>query len=452
MMSGTHSPSGDRAAHRSVVVGLGATGLSCVRHLVAAGETVAVTDSRERPPCLDTLLAELPDVRLALGGLDTGLLAKADRVIVSPGVADDVPFLDEARERGVEVMGDIELFARQAPAPVVAITGSNGKSTVTTMVAAMARRAGVDVRAGGNLGPPALDLLRGPAAGLYVLELSSFQLERTWSLRPAVAVVLNLSADHMDRHKGLDAYAAAKGRVYRHCEIAVINRDDAAAAALAGGAPETISFGLDEPAAEQYGLRSDDGRTVLVRGDRVLMDAADLKVRGRHNLANALAAMAVSEAAGFGLKAMIEALRAYEGLPHRTQLVAQAGGYDWIDDSKATNVGATIAAVSGFDGPLVLIAGGDAKGADLAPLASALRGKLRGAVLIGRDAPKLEAVLDDLCLTRRADDMDEAVALAARLAEAGDTVLLSPACASLDMYTDYVARGKAFAAAVERWA
>ena len=256
----------------------------------------------------------------------------------------------------------------------------------------------------------------------------------------------------MDRHKGLDAYAAAKGRVYRHCEIAVVNRDDAAAAALAGGAPETISFGLDEPATGQYGLRIADGRAMLARGYRALMAVDELKVRGRHNLANALAAMAVSEAAGFGLKAMIEALEAYEGLPHRTHLVARAGGYDWIDDSKATNVGATIAAVSGFDGPLVLIAGGDAKGADLSPLASALAGKLRGAVLLGRDAPKLEAVLDELCLTRRAHDMDEAVALAARLAQSGDTVLLSPACSSLDMYADYVARGKAFAAAVERWA
>ncbi len=443
---------GTGGAQHTVVAGLGATGLSCVRHLRRTGERVVVTDSREAPPGLDRLREDFPDVRVATGGLSVALLEAASRVVASPGIADSEPFLVAARDRGLEVLSDIELFARQATAPVVAITGSNGKSTVTTMVAAMARRAGLDARAGGNLGPPALDLLKTQGAALYVLELSSFQLERTWSLRPVAATVLNLSADHIDRHGSLAAYAAAKSRIYRRCDHAIVNRDDERAAALAQGAQRTIGFGVEAAGHDDFRLLAQDDGAWLARGDTPLMRADALRVAGRHNIANALAALALGSAAGLADADMVAALADYDGLPHRSRLISTAGGLRWIDDSKGTNVGATVEAVRGIDGPLVLIAGGQAKGADFAPLAEALAGRARGAVLIGRDAPALERALEGVCPVRRALDMDEAVSVAAQLAGKGDTVLLSPACASFDMYRDFVARGKAFASSVERWA
>lgn len=453
----TAGPRGTRdasAARHSLVVGLGKTGLSCARFLARRGESVAVTDTRACPPALDALREAVPGVRLRLQGLDTGLLNDAGRVIVSPGVALEEPLVVEARRRGIPVIGDIDLFVHEARAPVVAVTGSNGKSTVTTMIAAMIARAGYEVRAGGNLGTPALDLLGESEPDYYVLELSSFQLERTGSLGAMSAVVLNITPDHLDRHGGVSGYQAAKAAIFRGCERPVVNRDDPRVLSLCPAATAVTSFGLDAPEEGDLGLvaTADDQHPWLARGNTRLMAAADVPLPGRHNIANALAALALGSALGLPDDAMVGALRDFEGLPHRMQRVGRHRGVTWLNDSKATNVAAAVAAIEGLDGPLVWIGGGDGKGADFTPLRGALSGKLTAAILVGADASRLEASLQGLGELRRADNMEQAVALASELAEPGDIVLLSPACASLDMYASYEERGDLFAAAVGRLA
>lgn len=434
--------------HTSMVVGLGKTGLACARYLHEHGDRLIVVDSRERPPGLSDLRRLLPDTEVRLGGFDEGLLALADRLVVSPGVSLREPFVIAALRRNVEVIGDIELFARAARAPIVGITGSNGKSTVTSLVAAMLRDARRKVLAGGNLGVPALELLRQPQPDFYVLELSSFQLERTHSLRCRAAAVLNLSSDHIDHHGDMDTYAAAKARIFADCDVAIFNRQDALVSAMVGASQVAMSFGLDTPAAGQYGLVRRTGENWLARGARLLMPARDLQLFGRHNIANVLAALAVGEALGLERATTLESARKFRGLPHRTQWVSDHGGITWVNDSKGTNVGAAVAAVESVRSGLVLIAGGDGKGADFAPLAAALAERARAAVLLGADAERLEAALAGVCTVRRVDSMPEAVAAAAALARPGDTVLLSPACSSLDMYANFEARGDAFVAAV----
>jgi UDP-N-acetylmuramoylalanine--D-glutamate ligase len=430
-----------------LVVGLGATGASCARYFARLGQPVRVVDSRATPPGLAGLGALSESLELRLGGFDTAALDGVAEVVVSPGVSLDEPLLKEARRRGLPLLGDIELFARVAPAPVAAVTGSNGKSTVTTLLAELARAGGLEVRAGGNLGTPALDLLEGETPELFVLELSSFQLETTESLRPRVATVLNLSADHIDRHGSLERYAAAKARIFTGAEAVVLNREDRRVMAMWDGRTPCLRFGLDVPGPGEYGVVETADGPMLARGDALLLPAARLKLRGRHNRANALAALAMAEALGLAPAKLLEALAAFPGLPHRTEWVAERDGVTWINDSKGTNVGAAVAAISGMDTPVVLIAGGDGKGADFAPLAEAARGRVRAAVLLGRDAPVIEQVLAGVCPTVRVAGIEEAVAEAARLAEPGDTVLLSPACASLDMFRDYAERGERFAAA-----
>jgi len=440
------------AAGRALVVGLGKTGVSCARYLARRGWAVAITDTRVEPPGLAAIRSELPDIALFLGGFEPSAFAAAELVVVSPGVSVDQPPIREARARGAQVLGDIELFAREAQAPVAAITGSNGKSTTTLLLGEMARIAGRRVAVGGNLGEPALDLLD-PAVEFYVLELSSFQLETTDSLAPAVAAVLNLSADHLDRYPDLAAYAAAKARILRAADVAIINRDDPLVAAMPGG-HERRGFTLGTPAEGDFGLRRVDGALWLCRGRTALVPAAELRIPGRHNLANALAALAMGDALGLPLAAMREALRSFTGLPHRTQLVREIGGVRYYDDSKGTNVGATAAALEGLaDGSAartVLIAGGDGKGQDFAPLGPLLLRTARCVVLLGRDAPLIEAALDPATPRVRARDMAEAVQRAAGQAQPGDRVLLSPACASFDMFRDYVHRGEVFAEAVRR--
>lgn len=453
-MSAAASQIAAAASVRTLVVGLGKTGLSCARYLRAQGVAVAVTDSRTEPPGLAELRAELPDVALFLGGFRPEVFAAAERLVVSPGVPVARPEIQAAAGRGVPVIGDIELFAAAARAPIVAITGSNGKSTVTSLVGMMARLAGRRVAVGGNLGEPALDLL-GDAVELYVLELSSFQLETTASLRPRVATVLNLSADHMDRYPDLAAYAAAKARIFRSAEVAVVNLDDPAVCAMPTGGAAVCGFTLGAPSADAFGIRELDGTPWLCRGAEPWLPAAELGIAGRHNLANALAALALGEAAGLPRDAMLAALRAFRGLPHRSELVAVHGGLRWYDDSKGTNPGATVAALEGLvpagsGGRVVLIAGGDGKGADFAPLAAAAERAARAVVLIGRDAPQIAAVLAGRVPVHRAADMEDAVRQAAALAVPGDCVLLSPACASFDMFESYAHRGEVFAAAVRR--
>jgi UDP-N-acetylmuramoylalanine--D-glutamate ligase len=434
---------------RTLVVGLGETGLSVARYLLRQGHLVAIVDSRENPPGLERLRSELPaDIALFLGGFRSEAFARAERIVVSPGISLELPEIAAARARGVAVTGDVELFVQTATAPVIAVTGSNGKSTVVTLLGAMAHRAGVDVRVGGNIGTPALDLLGESEPDLYVLELSSFQLETLQSLRPCASVVLNISEDHLDRYQGLQAYATAKQVIYRNAGTQVVNRDDAVAAALADGRRPQVGFTLHAPAGGDYGLISHGGELWLARGGRHLLPASAVRMAGHHNLANALAALALGEAAGLSLDAMLDTLTEFQGLPHRMQLVAEQDGVCWYNDSKGTNVGATLAAIAGIDSRLVLIAGGDGKGADFSPLAAALRGKGRGAVLIGRDAPQLEQVLQGVLPLVRAVDMREAVQQAAAMARRGDAVMLSPACASTDMYRNFAERGEIFTQAV----
>ncbi|HEX7966401.1 MAG TPA: UDP-N-acetylmuramoyl-L-alanine--D-glutamate ligase [Gammaproteobacteria bacterium] len=437
---------------RTLIVGLGKTGLSCARFLAAHGEEIAITDSRERPPGLAELRALLPDAAVFLGGFSEDALRRADRIVLSPGVAAGSPFIAKARSLGLPVLGDIELFAHYARAPIVGITGANGKSTVTTLLGVMAEQAGKKVRVGGNLGTPALDLLASDEPDLYVLELSSFQLEITDSLPCVAATVLNLSADHMDRYAGMAEYAAAKARIFRHCRTAVLNREDPLVRVMAGDVKRRVSFGLDAPQPGDYGVHGAGADEWLARGAEKLIPASVLRIQGRHNLANALAALALGEAAGLPLPAMLTALEGFHGLPHRMAFVAAVQGVSYYDDSKGTNVGATLAAVQGVTQPLVLVAGGDGKGQDFAPLAAALADKARAVVLLGKDADEIEKALAGRVPSRRVKDMDAAVQAAAGLAQPGDLVLLSPACSSLDMFDNFEHRGRVFAAAVRRLA
>lgn len=435
---------------KTLVVGLGITGLSVARYLKAQGIAFAVVDSRESPPGQAELAKDFAEAPYYFGDF----LAVADwfehaqTLVVSPGIAVATPEIHAAKLRGAEVIGDIELFVRVAQAPIVAITGSNGKSSVTTLVDLMAKQAGMQSLAGGNLGYAALDLLDLPVPDVYVMELSSFQLETTYSLRAASAVILNVSEDHMDRYAGYADYAAAKQVIYQNCGCAVLNRDDSLVMQMAPAGTPQVSFGLDVPPAGQYGLREHEGKTWLAKGDALLLATTEMKLPGSHNHANALAALALGEAVGIPLAGMLAALREFGGLPHRTQWVRERQGVCWYDDSKGTNVGATLAALQGLPGKTVLIAGGVGKDADFTPLRSAIQAKARAVVLIGRDAPLIAKVIDSSVPVHYAKSLDEAVQLAADCALSGDNVLLSPACASFDMFKNYGHRGDVFSAAV----
>jgi len=434
------------SASKDLVLGLGATGLSIARYLRRQEANAVFFDSRDEPPGIDELNAVWPKARIVLG--DTKLPRGVNRIIVSPGIPDGHELLRKARKKKLEILSDIELFAREAKAPFVAVTGSNGKSTVTTLIYHMCRAAGRKALAGGNLGEPALDLLDEDQPDIYVLELSSFQLQRTATLPAEVAVLLNVSPDHLDWHADELEYRQSKYRVYREARAAVVNRADDEAAEHAAGIEHVVTFGFDEPGEGQYGIRRDDDIDYLARGDALLIATDDLAMVGLHNQANALAALAAGELLGLEMPAMLQVVGEFPGLPHRMQLVARQGAVDYINDSKATNVAAAVASIDSVDGMIVLVAGGDGKGGDFSELAQALEGKLRAAVLIGKDAEAIANALDTVMPVYFAQDMDDAVFQAASYAESDDTVLLAPACASLDQYENYAARGDAFCDAV----
>ncbi|HEY2591405.1 MAG TPA: UDP-N-acetylmuramoyl-L-alanine--D-glutamate ligase [Steroidobacteraceae bacterium] len=439
----------------AVIVGLGRTGYACAAYLREHGWRLAVTDTRLDPPGLAKLIALDPQIPVHLGGFDPSLLDEAVCVVASPGVPLSDPFFVEARRRGLEIVGDIELFALAVDAPVIGITGTNGKSTVTTLVGRMAARAGLNTRVGGNLGEPALDLLAASQrdtrrTDLYVLELSSFQLEATRSLDLKAAAILNISPDHLDRYASVEEYAAAKARVYARCDIAVVNNDDPRVVASVRPGQAILSFSLQAKSAADYTLESQS--SWLTRRGEPLLALSELKIKGLHNAANALAALALGDAAGLPLEPMLAELRSFTGLPHRSQWVADLRGVTFIDDSKGTNVGATVAAVAGTPGKLVVILGGDGKSQEFAPLAEAFRGKVRHVVLIGRDAQAIAEALQGVSSIERCDSLEAAVRAAAQAARPGETVLLSPACASLDMFRDYAHRGEVFARSVRELA
>ncbi|MBX8489439.1 UDP-N-acetylmuramoyl-L-alanine--D-glutamate ligase [Pseudomonas cichorii] len=435
-----------------IVVGLGKSGMSLVRFLANRGVAFAVADTRENPPELATLRRDYPQVEVRCGELDVEFLCRADELYVSPGLALATPALQEAHARGVKMSGDIDLFARYAKAPIIAITGSNAKSTVTTLVGEMAQAAGKRVAVGGNLGMPALDLLSDDVE-LYVMELSSFQLETTHELNAEVATVLNVSEDHMDRYSGLPAYHLAKHRIFRGARQVVVNRQDALSRPLIGEGLPCWTFGLTKPDFNGFGLREENGEKYLAFQFDNLMPVRELKVRGAHNQANALAALALGHAVGLPFDAMLSSLRTFTGLEHRCQWVRELAGVHYYNDSKATNVGAALAAIEGLGaditGKLVLIAGGDGKGADFSGLRAAVAAHCRAVILLGRDAELIAQALGDAAPLVRVSTLEESVQRSAELAQEGDAVLLSPACASLDMFKNYEERGRLFAQAVE---
>lgn len=430
-----------------LVVGLGKTGVSCLRYLVVCGARLKVVDSREQPPQADSVRAGQPEVEIETGRLEPNQIGTAELLVVSPGVDLREPLIRSAREQGIEVIGDIELFARAVAAPVVAVTGSNGKSTVTAMLGKMAEQAGLDCAVGGNFGTPALDLLdRQPQ--LYVLELSSFQLALCESLAPAAAAVLNVSPDHIDRHGSLAGYAAIKASVYTNAKTAVINGDDPLVAEMGQSCESRLVFRQSAPGPGEYGLSESAEGLWLAKGEEQLLPVSKLKVPGLHNAANALAALALGEAAGLDGEAMLAALEEFSGLPHRCQWVRERRGVDWYNDSKGTNVGAMLASLKGIPGPIVLLAGGQSKGGDFTPVAPVMQDKGRAAVLFGEDAELIEVAIRDVVPVQRAGDLGDAVQRAADTAQAGDAVLLSPGCASFDMFTGYEQRGEVYMAAV----
>jgi UDP-N-acetylmuramoylalanine--D-glutamate ligase len=427
----------------AVIVGLGRTGISCARYLHARGWRLAVTDTRAAPPELAALRALDAAIPVSLGALDTRLLAGAVCVVASPGVSLAAPFFTEARRLGLEIVGDVELFARAAHAPVVGITGTNGKSTVTTLLGRMAGRAGLKVQVGGNLGAPALELLDA-ATELYVLELSSYQLETTESLHCRAAAVLNVSPDHLDRYADVAAYTAAKARLFARCDIAVINLDDPLVVAMPHAAARTLSFSLRAAIGADYAIARSEGAWWLTRRDEPLLPLAAMKIKGLHNAANALAALALGEALGLPQAAMLEELRNFAGLAHRSQWVADLDGVTYVDDSKGTNVGAVIEALAAARGPVILIAGGVDKGGDYGPLRAPLKEKVKVLILIGAAREKMRASLEGATAIEIVTTLTDAVRISAAHARHGDTVMLSPACSSFDQFKDYAERGRVF--------
>ena len=428
----------DYQGKKVVIIGLGLTGLSCVDFFLARGVTPRVMDTRQAPPGLDNL----PEaVERHLGSLNDNWLLDADLIIASPGIALAHPSLSAAADAGIEIIGDIELFCREAQAPIVAITGSNGKSTVTTLVGEMAKAAGVSVGVGGNIGLPALMLLD-LEKELYVLELSSFQLETTYSLRAKAATVLNVTEDHMDRYPfGLQQYRAAKLKIYENAQVCVVNADDALTMPVRGADERCVSFGID---VGDYHLNHQQGDTWLrVKGEKIL-NAKEMKIVGRHNYTNALAALALADAVGLPRSSSLQALTTFTGLAHRFQLAYDHNGVRWINDSKATNVGSTEAALNGLhvDGTLHLLLGGDGKSADFSPLNRYLQGNNIHLYCFGRDGAELAALRPEVAT--RTNTMEEAMRIIAEKVQPGDMVLLSPACASLDQFKNFEQRGDVF--------
>jgi UDP-N-acetylmuramoylalanine--D-glutamate ligase len=441
-----------------LVLGLGDTGLSVARWVAREGGRVRVADSRAVPPRLAALKSEVPAAEAQCGAFSPRLLEGVDLVCVSPGLSLEENVVREALAAGVPVCGDIELFAWGLAAhgrgKVLAITGTNGKTTVTSLCGHLLRGAGLDAEVAGNIAPPALDALRarleaGRIPAAWVVELSSYQLETTWSLAPDAATMLNLTEDHLDRYPGLAAYGAAKERVFQGAGAQVLNRDDPHSLAMAQDGRKRITFGLDAPPDEcDFGCIPVNGAKWIAQGRNPLVAVDALAIHGWHNVGNAMAAMALARCAGAAYAPLAAAAATYRGLPHRLEKVATVRGVDFYDDSKGTNVGATIAALRGLARSVILIAGGVGKGQDFSPLAQPVGEYARRVLLIGEDAARIESALAPTGVAmQRCRTLEDAVAAAARHARAGEAVLLSPACASFDMFRDYKHRGDAFAAA-----
>lgn len=434
----------------SVLIGMGLSGRSAARYLQSIAQPFVWLDTREAPPALAEIKSEFPSIHFELGDLNQETLLAAAEIIVSPGISLATAEIAAAKAAGVRVLGDVEIFLREAKAPVIAITGSNAKSTVTSLVGEMALKAGVKVAVGGNIGVPVLDLLQLAEVELYVLELSSFQLEAVEQVNAEAATVLNVSEDHMDRYDSLFHYHLAKQRVYYGAKTVVTNRQDPLTIPPIAEGVEQLTFGMNQPDRKGFGILQKGGEDWLAFEFKALMPCADIKMPGRHNVANALSALALGYAVGLSMDAMLKTLTEFPGLAHRCQWVAEKSAVTYFNDSKGTNVGATLAAINGLKSEaskIVLIAGGVGKGADFKPLADAAQA-LRSLVVIGEDGDKIAEVFAGLCPIERADSMSQAVSLAKQAAQTGDCVLLSPACASFDMFAGFEDRGNAFVDAV----
>ncbi len=429
-----------------IIIGLGITGLSCARYFTRKQTPFQVVDTRPTPPLLAEFKQSFSSIPLHLGGLHENLLAQADEIIISPGISPTLPALQRLRAQGVSIIGDVELFAREATAPIIAITGSNAKGTVTTLVGNMIKAAGHTALVGGNIGTPCLDLLLAPTPDVYVLELSSFQLETTFSLHTQAATILNISPDHLDRHGTLENYIAAKQRIYTQCQYAIYNGDEVATHPITP-CPHPLTFGLSSDRFS-YHLMQKERDIFLAHKQTALMPVRDLKIRGKHNWANALAALALGSTLDLPVEAMCTALKTFCGLPHRCQWIGEINHVPWFDDSKGTNVGATLAAIEGLgptlSGKIVLIAGGIGKGADFRILQTAVAQFVKTIILFGQDAPLLAQALQDHAPLIQVNTLMAAATAAKQQACTGDAVLLSPACASLDMFKDYNDRGEQF--------
>lgn len=452
-----------------LVLGLGESGLASAIWCARQGARVRVADTRKAPPYLGELCRRVASADFLPGEFDQALLDGIDLLVLSPGLPASLPLVLEARANGIPVVGEIELFAQglrrldasvASPAPVLAITGTNGKTTTTALTGHLLKATGKSVGVAGNISPAALTALMAAQDAnalpwIWVLELSSFQLETTATLNPAAATILNISDDHLDRYAGLDDYVAAKTRVFSGDGVQVLNRDDVRVRAMALAGRRIVSFGLDAPsAAADFGLRTQNGEAWLAQGECLLLPLSDLPLAGLHNAANAMAALALCAALGFDARDLLPALRSFGGLPHRVEKVAEIDGVTWYDDSKGTNVGATVAALAGLGGGIgrksVVILGGDGKQQDFSPLRDAVAKHARAAILIGRDGPAIaQAIAASGVKTETAADMADAVRRAAALAQRGDAALLSPACASFDMFRNYEHRAQVFVAAVK---
>lgn len=451
------------AGRRVLVLGLGDTGLAVAGWVARMRGLPCIADTRAHPPRVDDVRSVLPDAELRFGPFSPELLEGVDLLVPSPGLSVREPVVQQAIARGIPIAGEIELFAWALASGhrgrVIAVTGTNGKTTVAALTGHLLRAAGIDCEVAGNIGPPALSALaaridagRPPAA--WVLELSSYQLETTWTLAPDAAAMLNLSEDHLDRYSGLADYGAAKQRIFAGAKVQVLNRDDPRSLAMAVADARQVRFGLDQPVGPQdFGLVDIHGAQWIARGPEPLVATHELQIHGAHNAANAMAAAALASAAGARDAAIAAGLRSFRGLAHRLERVETIGRVDYFDDSKGTNVGATLAALRGLGRPVVLILGGEGKGQDFTPLSAAVAACATRVLLIGRDAPTISAALAgsgvplEQCAT-----LEQAVRAAARAARPGDAVLLSPACASFDMFRDYRERGERFAQAVRELA
>lgn len=434
----------------NIVIGLGKTGLSCVEYFCKHEQPVMVMDTREHPPNADTLAASYPQVTLVSGALPEQVLCEADQLIVSPGLSLKTPAIAAAISAGVPCVGDIELFVREAKAPIIAITGSNGKTTVTTLVGELLKDAGFQVEVCGNIGAPVLDTLSRELPDYYVLELSSFQLETTTSLKAKVAVVLNISADHMDRYDTVADYALAKRRIYQQCDIAICNADEPLCWQDIAP-PSYVMFSASWVPGSDFYVKDYEGQPFIYHQDMPWFAVTELPLQGLHNVQNTLVALAIGYGVGLRAGQMLHTLKRFEGLPHRCQKIASHNGVDWYNDSKGTNIGAVIAALKSL-GPLykkiVLIAGGDAKGADLTELKPIVCQYVSHLIVMGKDADQFEQVFFGCMPCKRVTDLTEAVQEAHEVATCRDAVLLSPACSSLDMFKNYEERGMLFVKAV----